>query len=130
MKKQKKLFKYEIPDLKDYVGKTVQIPMPGGSVHTVKIKTVMGNVGLTLGRAPKDQRPQYAEINGRYRISFLRFFAQMNGAKDISEEDFKAYEDTEFWSEKMDNDKEQEIVIDPEAFKKGEVKLLKGKGKK
>jgi len=93
-KRAKKLFKYEIPELQEYVGRDVII-----DGKTIRIEQIVGNVGLTLGRAPKDQRPQYLEINGKYNISMLRFFAQMEGATDITEDQFKQFEETEFWAE-------------------------------
>ncbi len=92
----KRLFKFEIPDLKKYIGRTVEI-----DGKSIKIEKICGNIGMTLGRAPKDQRPQYYEINGKHNISMLRFHAQMTGAKDITEDQFKKFEGTEFWSEKM-----------------------------
>lgn len=118
--KPKKLFKAQIPELEDYIGRKVII-----DGKPIVIETMVGNIGLTLGRKPKDQRPQYYEINGKHRISMLRFHAQMEGATDITEEQFKQFEEMEFWSEKA----EDPVELDPEALKKGEVKILKGKKK-
>ncbi len=121
MTKQKKLFKYKVPELEKFIGRTVDV-----KGEKVKIKTVVGNVGMTLGRAAKDVRPQYLEINGKYLISMLRFFAQMEGATDITEEQFKQFEETEFWSEKMgDEDEEVKNIVDgvmAKAKEKGEKK--------
>lgn len=83
----------DIPDLLEYVGRTVVI-----NRKKVKIKTIVGNLGLTLGRRPEDRRPQFAEINGEHRISFLRFFAQMNG-EHYTEEEYKAFDDMQVWAE-------------------------------
>jgi len=124
-----KLFKAKVPDLQSFIGRTVEI-----NGHSIKIQSIVGNVGMTLGRKPKDMRPQYYEINGQYLISMLRFHAQMEGATDITEEEFKQFEEMEFFVEKADSSKEPRspIEIDPEALKKGEVKFKtrKKNGKK
>jgi len=104
---RQKLFKYEIPDLEQYIGRTVEI-----KGQKMKIKTIVGNIGMTLGREAKDRRPQYLEINGKYLISMLRFFAQMEGATDITEEQFREFEGIEFWSEKTDDEKEVKKLVD------------------
>jgi hypothetical protein len=103
--KRKKLFKYEIPELEEYIGRTVEI-----DGKPVKINRIVGNFGKTLGRRPEDQRPQYLEINGEHNISMLRFFAQMNGATDITEEQFKAFEDMQFYSEVAQKTKDEKAV--------------------
>jgi hypothetical protein len=107
--KPKKLFKAEVPELEDYIGRTVVI-----DGQKIKIESIVGNIGMVLGRAPKDQRPQFYEINGSHRISMLRFHAQMTGATDITEEQFKQFEEMEFWSEKVDekNSKTAEQLVD------------------
>jgi hypothetical protein len=86
----------EIPQLHQYIGRMVKIP---GVETPVMIGTICGNLGLTLrGDMP---RPQYYEINGKYLISMLRFHAQMTGATDITEEQFRAFESIEWGAEKM-----------------------------
>lgn len=83
---KKPFMEAELPDLKSYIGRTVVIK--GRRVEIVSIK---GNMGLSMGR--EMMRPQYLEINGQHLISMLRFFAQMNGATDITEEQFRAFEE-------------------------------------
>lgn len=95
-KKNKFKFRAKLPDLAKYIGKTVKI-----DGKDVVIDTLQGNLGKTLGRSVKDIRPQYYEINGQYLISMLRFHAQMEGAHDITEEQFKQFEEIEFFSEKV-----------------------------
>lgn len=119
MSKPKKLFKYKIPDLNDYLGRTVII-----NQKKITIKHIVGNIGMMMGRRPEHQRPQYLEINGKYRLSMLRFFAQMNGATDITEEQFKQFEQMECWSEKG---KELPGKIDPKVCKVVDD-ILKNKG--
>lgn len=89
------LFTATPPDLKKFIGKWVEIPSHG----PVKIKTIVGNLGKTLGT--DKPKPMYYEINGKHLISMLRFHAQMEGAKDITEDQFRAFEDTEFVAEKL-----------------------------
>lgn len=97
LKKPKPLFKAKTPDLKEFIGRTVVI-----DGKKIEIKTLVGNVGMTLGRRPEKVRPQYYEINDKHLISMLRFHAQMEGATDITEEQFKEFEEMEFFAEKME----------------------------
>lgn len=108
-------FKAKPPELSDYVGRTVTI---GG--EPVVIETIVGNVGMSLrGEKPK---PQFYEINGHHLIGMLRFHAQMTGAKDITEEEFQAFEEMEFHAEKTG---ESDSPMTPE-FKKEFDEALKG----
>lgn len=95
--KRKPLFKARVPNLKEFEGRDVII-----KGKKIRIKTIVGNLGLTLGRQAKDVRPQYYEINGKHLISMLRFHAQMEGVKDITEEQFQDFEKMEFYAEKME----------------------------
>lgn len=99
MPEAKKLFKYQVPKLEDYIGRYITI-----EGEKIQIKHLVGNIGMVLGRSPKDQRPQYLEINGNCRISALRFFNEMNGGSKvtgITEQEMVLFEEMEFWSEKM-----------------------------
>lgn len=89
-------FKAEVPKLDSYIGRYVRIP---GEHQPVKIETICGNVGLSMGR--EKPRPQFYEINGKFLIGMLRFHAQMTGDKSITEQQFKDFEDTEFEAEKL-----------------------------
>lgn len=90
----KKLFKATVPDLKSYIGRTVVI-----RGRKVKIKKIVGNIGMTLGT--NKPKPMFYEINDKYLMGMLRFHAQMTGAKDITEEEFLAFENMEVTSEKL-----------------------------
>ena len=94
--KPKKLFKTQGYDLNSYIGRMVLIP---GQSEPIQIETIVPNIGKTIGH--KIPEPHYFEINGDHLISMLRFFAQMNGAKDITEDQFKAFEETLFEAEKL-----------------------------
>jgi hypothetical protein len=78
---------------KEFIGKTVVID---GKKH--EIRTIVGN----------RWKPQFYEINGKHCIGMLRFHAQMMGVKDISEEQFKQFEEMD-----MEADREQKK---PNAF--------------
>lgn len=95
--------KATVPDLEDYIGRSVQIP---GEPQPIVIGKITGNIGMTLGRKAADIRPQFYQINDKYLISMLRFHAQMTGARDITEEEFKAFEDMEFYVEKSHKEKQ------------------------
>jgi hypothetical protein len=86
--KPKKLFKAKVPDLKEFVGKRVLIP---GLTEPIKIKKIVGN----------KFKPTFYEINDEHLIGMLRFHAQMTGAKDITEEEFKAFEEMDLEAERM-----------------------------
>lgn len=62
---------------KQYIGRTVVI-----DGEKIEIKSIAGN----------KFNVKMAEINGSHLINFLRFFAQMNHVKDISEEEFVLFE--------------------------------------
>lgn len=83
------------PDLHTFIGRYVLIP---GQDKPIMIAKLVGNVGKTLGT--DNPKPQYYEINDEYLISMLRFHAQMNGDKSITEDQFKAFEEMEFSAEK------------------------------
>lgn len=101
-------FKATVPTLSDYIGRTVNIPKVGA----VKIDHICGNVGMTLGRAAKDVRPGFYEINGQHLIGMLRFHAQMTGARDITEQQFLDFENMEFDAEKLPEKKKEPMVKD------------------
>lgn len=82
----KKLFKARVPKIEGYVGRTVVI-----DGKPVKIKRICGN----------KFKPQFYEINGEHLIGMLRFHAQIEGAKDITEEQFKAFEEMDLSAEKI-----------------------------
>lgn len=110
-KQKKSTLRVKVPDLEKYIGRTVEI-----EGKKIKIKTVVGNIGMVMGRRPEDQRPQYAEINGQYRLSFLRFFAQMNN-ETYTDEEYETFENMQVWSEVS---KEEE----PEEHKKTAAKIV------
>lgn len=85
-KDPKKLFKAKVPDLKHYIGKTVKI-----DGKKVTIETITGN----------KFNPQFYEINGEHLIGMLRFHAHMLGVKDITEEQFQAFEQMDLQAEKL-----------------------------
>jgi hypothetical protein len=84
--KPKRLFKADVPKLKEYIGKKVTI-----EGRPVVIETIVGN------RFKKT----FYEINGQHLIGMLRFHAQMEGDKSITEEQFQAFENMELDSEKL-----------------------------
>ncbi len=94
--KFKKPFKATVPDLKEFVGRTVII-----NGESITIEKIVGNAGMTLGRKQEDMRPTYYEINDAHLIGMLRFHAQMIGDTGISEEEFVAFENMEFDIERM-----------------------------
>lgn len=108
----KKLFTAKVPDIERFRGRTLKIP---GVPEPVRIETVRGCVGMTLGRKAEDIRPQYYEINGKHLIGMLRFHAQMENDKSITEEQFKAFEDMEFYVEDAKKDRE---IISKEDLRK------------
>lgn len=61
------------------------------ATNKVKIETIVGN----------KFKPAYFEINGTHLIGMLRFFAQMTGAKDITEDQFQKFENMEISAEKL-----------------------------
>ncbi len=82
----KKLFKAQVPKLDKYIGRDILID---GLV--VKIKKIVGN---------RTSRAFY-EINDEHLIGMLRFHAQVEGAKDITEQQFKDFEDMIMDAEKL-----------------------------
>jgi hypothetical protein len=75
--KPKLLFKTAPSCPEDYIGRNVVID---GVIH--KIETIK----------PRFQNPKYFNINGNNPISLLRFFAQMNGDRSITEDQFLKFE--------------------------------------
>jgi hypothetical protein len=73
--------KPEERDMKKFIGKTVMI-----DGKPVVIQTITGN----------RFKPAFFEINGSHLIGMLRFYAQMTGAKDLTEKDFEDFEAIEF----------------------------------
>jgi hypothetical protein len=102
--KPKKLFKAKVPDLKSFIGRNVTI-----DGKKIKIHKIVGNVGLTLGRAAKDVKPTFYEINDEYLIGMLRFHAQMEGDTSITEEEFLAFENMEFDAERLPDKPKEKI---------------------
>lgn len=96
--KAKLLFKAKKPgDLKKYVGRTVIIPATQtDKAQEVMIETIKGNL----------TKPAFFEINGKYLIGMLRFYAQINKDDSISEAEFKEFEQIqlECVAEKSDKD--------------------------
>lgn len=84
--KPKKLFKAKVPTLESYIGRTVKI-----EGKPVKIESICGN----------RFKQTFYEINGTHLIGMLRFHAQMTGAKDITEEQFRAFEEMDLEAEKL-----------------------------
>lgn len=80
------LFAAEVPDLEDYIGRTVVI-----DGKKIKIKTIVGNKGIS-----NPKLIYFYEINGEHLINALRFHAQMLGDKSITEEEFLAFENIEY----------------------------------
>jgi hypothetical protein len=79
--KPRLLFKTSAPpELHTYVGRMVLI-----DGKPVKIESIVGN-RIT---------PTFYEINGEHLIGMLRFHAQMMGVNDITEDEFKAFEEME-----------------------------------
>lgn len=71
-------FKAKVPDLLKYIGKTVLI-----DGKKIVINRIVGNM----------TKKAFYEINGEYLMNMLRFHAQMEGDKSITEEQFKAFEE-------------------------------------
>ena len=93
MKSLLKRFKYKTatpPDLRAYLGKTVVI-----EGKPIVIEHLVGNMVT----------PKFLEVNGEHLIGMLRFFAQMTGAKDITEDQFLAFEEMDLHIEKMEEPK-------------------------
>lgn len=84
----KKLFKATVPELQEYLGRKVLIPAES---EPVVIKSIVGNY----------TNRTFLEINGEHLIGALRFFAQMNGVKDITEQQFRDFENMEMEVEKL-----------------------------
>ncbi len=106
MMKPKMLFKAKVPTtLEKFIGKTVIVPsflnVSGKREKIcdtqVKIEHIVGNRFT----------PQFYEINGKHLIGMLRFHAQMEGAKDLTEDQFQAFETMECHAEKMDDKEKQ-----------------------
>lgn len=118
----KKLFKAKVPDLKAYIGRVVRIPefalLDGNKEciyeHWVKIKTIVGN----------RFKPNFYEINGEYLVGMLRFHAQMEGARDITEQQFQEFEEMEVAAERLsDKPDPSKLKVDQAALKNGEFKV-------
>lgn len=74
------LFTAKQPSLQNYLGRYVTV-----DGDKTQIKHITGNLF----------KPAFVEINGRHLIGFLRFFREMTGAKDISDEDCLKFEQME-----------------------------------
>jgi hypothetical protein len=88
----KRLFKAKVPELESFIGRKVHIP---GVPEPVVIQKIVGN----------KFKQAFYEINGEHLIGMLRFHAQMEGAKDITEEQFQAFEELELEAERLPNQK-------------------------
>lgn len=99
--KPKLLFKAKAPKenpFQEYIGRMVIIPefavLNGKrtliSETKVKIQTIQGN----------RFKPKFFEINGEHLIGMLRFYAQMNNAKDLTEDQFLAFEEMDIEARK------------------------------
>lgn len=98
----KKLFgvkKADANDLLKHIGKIVTIPtfavLEGERVKLAEDKMVI--VTICMNRFKQN----FIEINGTHLIGALRFFAQMENAKDITEDEMQAFEEMEMTAEKM-----------------------------
>lgn len=85
-------FKTQVPNTQAYIGRTVQI-----EGKPVVIKTIVGNI----------QKPAFYEINGEHLIGMLRFHAQMEGDKSITEAQFQQFENMEMTAERVGADKKK-----------------------
>lgn len=79
------VLKYEIPDLKRYTGRSVKVRDDDHREHVVEIQHLVGSLAY----------PTKLQINGRFLISALDFFGQMNGEK-IPQEQIDLFEKTVF----------------------------------
>lgn len=94
----KLLFKTKAPpDLRKYIGRNVKI-----DGKNVIIVSIVGNM----------IKPAFLEINGEHLIGMLRFFAQMNNDKSITEEEFQAFEEMDMEAERIVDQKPVEKKID------------------
>ncbi len=73
--------------LKEFIGKTLLITMeqPEGGTEVV-VETITGSI-------LKEFATRF-EINGRYHINILDAYAQLTGAKDVSEKDIEEFGET------------------------------------
>lgn len=83
--KPKNLFTYEIPNTEEFIGLTVTI-----GNERVKIKKIEG----------MKFQPKFYLINNKYEMNILRFFAQMNHCKDITEQQFRDFEEMDVSADK------------------------------
>ncbi len=88
--KIKPLFKAQVPNLDNYIGAWVKLP----EGPTVRIEKIVGSIPF----------PKFYEINEKHHIGMLRFHAQMEGAKDITEEQFRQFEEMEIGAKKDNED--------------------------
>lgn len=75
-------------DLKEYVGRFVQVKLPDGNKKLVEIERIMGSVAYPT-------RFEIVSKGEHYHIIMVDFFAQMNG-EYISDEDVKAFDEQQF----------------------------------
>lgn len=90
----RRLFKAKVPELEQYIGKTVRVP---GEPYPIEIENICGN----------RFKQAFYEINGKYLIGMLRFHAQMTGDTSITEQQFIDFENMDLYAEKLKEEKKQ-----------------------
>lgn len=90
-----------IPDISKFIGRTVLI-----DGAPVVIERIVGSL----------IKPPFFEINGEHLIGMLRFFAQMEGNKSITEEQFVAFEEIEYHVLTPDEVKRQSEPVNVDAI--------------
>ncbi len=91
----------KLPKLEEYVGRMVTVakePIP----KKVKIEKICGNL----------TKPHFYEINGKYLVNMLRFHAEMEGDKSITEDQFLAFEQMEMEAEPVKKDQPKQQTKD------------------
>lgn len=97
--KPQKLFKAVQPNLKEFIGKSVviqDVAMLEGKRTVLSEKRVW--ITHICGNRFKQN---FYEINGQHLISMLRFHAQMEGDRSITEDQFIQFEEMEITAEKL-----------------------------
>jgi len=77
--------KVEVPNLKDYIGRSVKVVGDDHKERVVEIEHLVGSLAY----------PHKLQINGKYLISMLDFFGQMMGEK-FSDEHIRLFNETVF----------------------------------
>lgn len=84
--KLKKLFKAQVPELNQFIGRTIIIEGKPVTIHSV------------VGNATKRT---FYEINGKHLMGMLRFHAMMEGDDSITEQEFRDFENMIVDAEKL-----------------------------